>query len=108
MFLSFIISYLILTLLSYFNIINNKLLSILEIIISLTIMFIGGFLIGKKTNNKGWLEGLKIGLFFIILLFILNLIFVREFNFKSIIYYLILLISSSFGGMIGISKNLTK
>lgn len=104
MILSFFISYLLLTILSYFNIIGNKFLSILEIITILIIMFIGGLLGGKKTNNKGWLEGLKIGLIFSLLLFIINLLFIKDFSLKSIIYYFILSIASTFGGMIGILK----
>ena len=43
----------IMTLLSYFNIINDKILSIVQIIIMIAIMFIGGFLTGNKVNSKG-------------------------------------------------------
>ena len=103
MLVSFLISYLVITILSYFNIINN--ISILEIIINIIIMFIGGYLSGIKTKNKGWLEGLKIGTIYVTSLFILNLFFIRAFSFKLILYYIILITSSIVGGMIGILKN---
>ena len=105
MFASFLISTLSLTLFSYFDLISDSTLSLLEITIMIIIMFIGGFLIGKKSKNKGWLEGLKIGSIFIIILILLNIIFIQTFDFKNIFYFIILIISSMLGGMIGILKN---
>ena len=64
MFLIFIIGTLLFTILSYFDIIGSKMLSFLEIFTIIISMFIGGFLTGKKSKTKGWLEGLKIGCIF--------------------------------------------
>ena len=101
---SFIVLTFILTILSYFNIFNDKTVSIFKIIIPIISLFIGGFYIGKNTHEKGWLEGLKLSLLFIILLIIFNLIVYKNgLNIKNIIYYLIMSISSIFGSMIGIS-----
>ena len=100
----FLISNLLLTTLSYFDLISDSLLSLLQIIFMFITMFIGGFITSKKCSSKGWLEGLKIGLIFIILLFIFNILFIHHFNLKNIFYFLILIISSIFGGMIGILK----
>lgn len=105
MVVSFILSTLLLTLFSYFDLINDSTLSLLEITIMIIIMFIGGFLIGKKSKNKGWLEGLKIGSIFIIILILINILFIQSFSFKNIFYFVILIISSMLGGMIGILKN---
>ena len=98
----------ILTLFSYFNIIGDKVISIFKIIIPVISLFIGGFLIGKKSLKKGWLEGLKLSLIFLILLIIFEYLALdQSFNIKNILYYLILSISSIFGSMIGISKKIT-
>ena len=100
----FLILTLLVTLLSYFDLISDKLLSIFEIIIMIVTLFTGGFLTGMNSSNKGWLEGIKIGLIFIILFIIINILFIKFFQFKNILYYLILLVTSCFGGMIGILK----
>lgn len=95
----------ILTLFSYFNIIGDKVVSIFKIIIPVLSLFVGGFLLGKKSLKKGWLEGLKLSLIFLILLIIFEYLALdQSFNIKNILYYLILSISSIFGSMIGISK----
>ena len=95
---------LLLTLLSYFDIISDKTLSIFEIICIIFIMLTGGFLTGLKSSKKGWMEGLKTGLIFYIILILINIMLIHNFNFKMLIYYLILLIPSILGGMIGILK----
>ena len=106
--LTMVILTFILTLFSYFNIIGDKVVSIFKIIIPVVSLFIGGFLIGKKSLKKGWLEGLKLSLIFLILLIIFEYLALdQSFNIKNILYYLILSISSIFGSMIGISKKTT-
>lgn len=95
----------IITCLNYFNIINDKIISIFKILIPLISLFIGGIIIGKSSKNKGWLEGLKLGLFFSVFLLIFNfLAFSNSFKFKYLLFYLIIIISSIFGSMIGINR----
>ena len=62
----------IVTFLNYFNIISDKSISIFKIFIPVISLFIGGFYIGKKSNNKGYLEGLKLGSIFSIFLLIFS------------------------------------
>ena len=100
----FIISTLFMTTLSYFNIINDKLVSIFQILIMIITLFIGGFLTGNKATSKGYKEGFIIGLIFTAILLLINIIFIHNFELKNIIYFIILLICSSIGGMIGILK----
>lgn len=96
----------ILTLISYFNIIGSKTTTVFKIIIPIISLFIGGIKIGKRSNKKGWLEGLKLSILFIILLLIVSLlIFNNKFEAKNILFYIILIISTMFGSMIGINKN---
>lgn len=96
---------LITTIFSYFNILNDKVTSIVKIIIPIISMFIGGFFIGKNSNKKGFLEGLKLGVIFSIILIIFNyLAFDYSFKIKYLLFYSILIISSIFGSMIGINR----
>jgi putative membrane protein (TIGR04086 family) len=93
------------TFLNYFNIINDKIISIFKILIPIISLFIGGFIIGKKSKSKGWLEGIKLGIIFSILLLIFNfLAFSNSFKLKYLLFYLIIIISSIFGSMIGINR----
>lgn len=90
------------TTLSYFNLISDKTVSLFKVFTLVISLFIGGIYIGSKTNKKGWLEGIKLGLIFIIFLIIYN--FINDsFNIKNILYYLIVITSSIFGSMVGIS-----
>lgn len=103
-----LVSILLLTILNYFSIIGSKTVTFLEIVISFISTFIGGFIVGKRSNQKGWLEGLKFGGIFLIFIIILNLILKNDIEFKNIIYYIIILFSAIFGSIIGINKNIDK
>ncbi|MBQ2946293.1 MAG: TIGR04086 family membrane protein [Bacilli bacterium] len=93
------------TLLSYFNVLNDKVTSIIKIIIPIISMFVGGFYIGKRSLKKGFLEGLKLGSIFSIVLIIFNYLGLNNsFKFKYLLFYIILIISSILGSMIGINK----
>ena len=99
-----LISSFFITLLNYFDILSGSFLSILKIIIMIVSFFTGGFLTGRNSNSKGWLEGLKLGVIFSSLLFIINIFLIKNFAFKNILYFIILIVSSIVGSMIGISK----
>ena len=91
------------TLINYFNVINDKTMSIFKIIIPIISLFIGGIYLGLNTKFKGFCNGLKLGLVFIFIMIILNIVFISNFEFKNILYYLILLITTTLGSMIGIN-----
>lgn len=104
-FIPILIFNIILSIIYYFNIINSKTLSTLNTILVTISMFIGGIYIGNKSNKKGYLEGIKISLIAVIILFIISyLAFDKGITIKSLIYYLLLIISSTLGSMIGINK----
>jgi putative membrane protein (TIGR04086 family) len=92
---------LITTILSYFNIINNTKI-ILFIIPIITTLFSNIYL-GSKVISKGYIEGLKHGILFILILFLFNILLYRYINIRNIIYYGIFILSSIFGSMIGIN-----
>lgn len=104
--LSFIIGLtFIFTLLNYIGLLNNTAINIIKIIIPILSMFIGGFVIGKRTGKKGWLEGLKLSLIFLVILTLFNYLALKSnLSFKVLIYYLILIISTMFGSIIGVNK----
>lgn len=96
---------LIVTLFHYLSWINSKTLSILEIMIPLIAMILGGFTIGKRSQQKGWLEGLKLALIFLIVLVLFQYLGLKvTFSFKMILFYLMLIVSCMLGSMIGINR----
>lgn len=95
---------LIMTLLNYINIINISIVNIFSYIIPFISLFIGGIIMGKNSQKKGWLEGLKFGLIVTIILFMLNFLgFDQGYTKDNIILYIIVMIASILGGMMGIN-----
>ena len=95
----------IVSVLYYFDLIGDSIVNYLKLLMIAISMLIGGIYIGSESSQKGWLEGIKIGLIVIILFFIIGyLAFDHGITIKTLIYYFILLASSTLGGMIGINK----
>ena len=108
-FLFFTITILIISLLfSLFNLggfMSFKTTSILFIIFMIILFLIIGYKYGKLADKKGYIEGLKIGFSLILVLLFINLVFYNsDFSLERIIYYLILILASIFGSMIGINR----
>lgn len=91
------------TLFEHFNITNYKINNIINIIVPILSFAFGGYKIGKKSEKKGWLEGLKLSLFIIVLMSLAT-VFIDKFKIEYLIYLVILTISGMFGGMLGINK----
>lgn len=89
--------------LNYTGLLKYSVIVKFNFIIIAIMSFILGVFMGKKTTKKGYLEGLKIGLIITIILFILNLIFYRSINLNTFVYYLIIVVGSIFGSMLGIN-----
>ena len=94
---------LILSITNYFITFSTKIIKLLIPIISL---LVSSIILGKNTKEKAYLEGLKFSSLYIILSIIISLLTKNPFNFKLIICYLLLLLTSIIGSMIGI--NLSK
>ena len=104
-----VVATMLITIMNYFNILTGTALSISKIFICVLSLFIGGFVIGKKSSKKGWLEGLKLSLIFLILLILFNYLGLGNTpQLKNLIYYLIIIVSCIFGSIIGINKKLNK
>ena len=77
--------------------------SALKIVIPLMSMFVASFMLGKKTKEKAYIEGIKFAGIYIVITIILKLIFKTDFNYKVIIDYLSLLLMGVIGATIGIN-----
>ena len=91
-------------LLTIFNLIKIETNRIIVIVTSSIIMLVTGFILGKKTNKNGYLNGLVLSSIIILLLLIISLIFRYNLNTNSIIYYAIMVISTILGSVLGINK----
>ena len=102
-FITILVGTLIITLLNYFSLFSPNIISILKLILPITAIFITSYRLGKKSEKKGYIEGLKLGFIVIAILFIIVLL-LDKFNVKSLLYYLILLLTSVLSSMIGINR----
>ena len=102
--LSIIIYLFIITTLAHFNIFSYKTVSVLSFIFMCILFMISGFKLGKKSQKRGYLSGLFIGTINIVIILLLALILKSIPNIKSLIYFAVLLLSSTRGGMFGINK----
>lgn len=102
-----LIGTLISSILYYFNITSDKINGIMLYLISFSSIFIGSMMLAKNLKYKGIITGLFYFLFWFIISIILSLVvFKSAFNIKNIIYYLILLVFTLLGSIIG--KNIQK
>lgn len=103
LFLTFIMS--ILNLLG----VTSGITTLLIFIFNILLFFILNIYNAKSKMKNGYLEGLLLGIIYIILMAIIKLLFFNNiFNISTIIYYLILLLISIIGGMFGINKRSNK
>lgn len=90
--------------LTIFNLLKLKTNRIIIIIIGALLMFIIGLIIGKKSESKGYLNGLLLSVISILILLIISLIFRFPLNINTLIYYIVLILATVFGSMLGINK----
>lgn len=94
---------LIINTLYYFDIVNNNLIKYLKIIIILISSFLGGLIRGYNSQNKGYINGLKLS-FIIVIIFLIISLLLKSFNLTDIIYYIIIILTITFGSMVGINR----
>ena len=106
MLISIVVFSFLLSTLNYFDIIGNGIMSVFQIMTMIVSMFVGGFYIGKNSSSKGYLQGLKIGGIAFAILFLLNFwFFGNGFSLEKLLFYLIVMVSSVIGSVVGINKN---
>ena len=102
--ISLIVCLLLLTTLYYFNLINTNIYKYLKFVIIIINIFISSYILGKSATSKGYLEGIKNASIYIILFIIISLLINSSFSPKSLLYYFIILFTSTVASMFGISK----
>lgn len=101
-FFLFIIGIAVITSLINLTGIKSVTISKLSVILTAISFFIIAILASHSTKERGIILGLKLGLSFVILLILINLIiFKSPFNIDRLIYYIILIASSLLGGSLG-------
>ena len=94
---------LIITIIGYFNLISDNVLTIIKFIFSIVCFGFAGFLMGMNSLKRGWLEGLYISLFLSFIMLIITILLCK-FKIDYLLYILVLIISGIFGSMLGINK----
>ena len=85
--------------------INSGITTIILLISNIILFFVLNFINAHKKKKKGFLEGIILGFIFILLMCLIKiLLFDNSFKISTFIYYLILFITSIFGGMFGVNK----
>lgn len=107
--ISFVTMFILLFLVStlyYFDIISSNVVGYFRLGIILIVLFVTSYILGKNTEKNGYLEGMKFGLFNILLFLLISVVFFRnDFQLRIILYDVILLVTSVLGSMIGINKS---
>ena len=103
-FSSILILGLLLNTLYYFDIVNNNIYNIMKMVIVLICLFVNAFLLGKGSLKHGIVEGLKLGAIFLLVMIILKTITNSPFDIRTIIYSIIILLTTSVGAVISINK----
>lgn len=89
--------------------ISSTFISKLGIILTAISFFVVSALASRKSQDKGYLLGIKLGVIFVLSLIIINLIiFKSNFTIDRLIYYTILIASGILGGSFGKNFKLKK
>lgn len=100
-----LVSLFFIVLLHYFNILGTKTASVFKLIALIASLFVGGYINGKRSNQNGWLEGLKMSIILILLFLLLGVTLTKvSFCLKSVLFYILILGITTFGSMVGINK----
>ena len=90
-------------LVSIISYIFNISLNTIKLIIPIISMLISAIILGKNIKEKGYLEGIKYSCIFLLLVSIIKIVIKSNFNYKVIIIYIVLIITSIIGASIGIN-----
>ena len=94
-----------LALLHYYSNISYTTIGTVLLIFMIGLFFTVGYLGGKKCDNKGFIYGLKYGFIICALLYVIGgILFSFKINLYKLCYYVILILASTFGSMLGINR----
>lgn len=93
---------------SIFNLLKIEIHPIIILLSIIVITFATGLITGKTNKYNGLKNGLLIGLLTTLIFILLSLILGAKLTLYSIIYYLIIIISTTLGSIIGVNKKSIK
>ena len=93
----------IITIFNHFNWFSQQAVSIISFVVVIFLFMFLGFYTARKSEKKGYINGLIIGGVNIVMFLLLTLIFGEKIKLTTSIYFVILLLSSTVGGMFGIN-----
>ncbi len=106
---SLIILALLISTFSYFNILKHDYVKYFNLVAMILSVLIGSIYLGLHSDNKGYLEGMKIsGILIAILILLSYLGFDKGISLESIVFYLIILVSAITGSIVGINKKIER
>lgn len=89
----------------YFEIFPTLIIAFLKVSLVVFIITKASYGLIERTTQKGWQSGLKMSLIFITILLVINFIILNiGFNYKLILYILLITLASVLGAMIGVLK----
>lgn len=102
-FILLLVSTLLLTIIDYFSLFNIKIIKVLRILIPILSLAIISYILGKSASKKGYIEGIKLGSI-VILIFTIFILLFDKYQVKTLLFDLILLLTSMLSSMIGINQ----
>lgn len=93
---------LILAILNLFGVFSTKLITIIFFGI---IALYSGYKLGRTVNKRGFIHGLALGVILSLFMFVFSLLFHNHYQFNTLIYYIIICLSSLIGASLGIQKS---
>ena len=86
--------------LSISNMLGFKTSKIVIMLAMVIVMLISGYILAGKVSSKKYLHGLLLGIITSLLFLFLSIFFKSTYNLNTLIYYLIIILSSTFGSML--------
>lgn len=99
-----IIIFLIPLIFSIFNLFEIEIYPLIYLVSIALITFSSGIILGINTKNNAYKKGLLLGIIFVLIMFLLSIIMKSTMSFKMISYYLIVIVSTTLGSILGIQK----
>lgn len=102
-FISIFLLTFVLTFFSYIDFVNSGWFIFFMIFNLVFSIFLGGFVVGKGSRCKGFLEGIKFGVIALLIISLINFMgFQSSFDMKFVMFSFIIIVSAMLGGMVGI------
>ena len=99
----FFLYLLLISLISYFELLNYKVVGIINYVVIILLFFILGLKAANLEGRKGYLKGFLVSLI-LVLFFMLITLITDKIDFSKLIYFLTLIASSVTGGIIGVGN----